>query len=105
MRLVVCEALGVDAAWALAGFEKSPYKFNLFQSLAVKMGDLDSDLPNALCHGASTRVRAALAPVRAGFGAPRRSAAWVKHLSRVTRGGDRTHRCRRKKVWKKKIIV
>ena len=44
MRLAVCEALGVDAAWALASFEKSPYKFNLLQSLAVKMGDLDSDI-------------------------------------------------------------
>ena len=38
-----------------------------------------------------------------GFGAPRISAARVKHLSGVTRGGDRIHRCRRKKVREKKI--
>ena len=62
----------MDAAWALASFEKSPYKLNLLQSLAVKMGDLDSDLPNALCHGAPTGVRAA---VRASGVWPRCDAA------------------------------
>ena len=71
----------------------------------LPMGISPSQRPSALQlarRPAGRRCGNGFAPC---FGAPRRSAARVKHLSRVTRGGDRAHRCRRKKVWAKKKEV
>ena len=62
MRSCVCDALGLDHSWALQSFELTPYKFNLLQSLATKMGDIDVGLCDALKFGAPTGVKERVPP-------------------------------------------
>ena len=46
----------MGADWALASFDKTPYKFNLLQSIALTLGNVDSDLSGVLSRGAPTGV-------------------------------------------------
>ena len=48
--------------WALQGFELTPYKLNLSESLAKPMGDHDVSLCEVLRNGAPTGVRRPIAP-------------------------------------------
>ena len=57
MQVAVCSALGIDSAWALESFELTPYKFNLLESLALRMDDPDVALCKVLRRGAPTGVR------------------------------------------------
>ena len=56
MQVAVCSALGIDSAWALEPFELTPYKFNLLESLALRMDDPDVALCKVLRCGAPTGV-------------------------------------------------
>jgi hypothetical protein len=40
MHTEVCSALGVDLDWAERSFELTPYKFNLLEAMAARLGDL-----------------------------------------------------------------
>ncbi|CAK9061069.1 TPR_REGION domain-containing protein [Durusdinium trenchii] len=57
MQVAVCSALGIDSAWALESFELTPYKFNLLESLALRMDDPDVAVCKVLRRGAPTGVR------------------------------------------------
>ena len=56
MQVAVCSALGIDSAWALESFELTPYKFNLLESLALRMDDPDVALCKVLGRGAANGV-------------------------------------------------
>eukprot|EP00438_Fugacium_kawagutii_P001597 Skav221839 [mRNA] locus=scaffold885:463742:465520:+ [translate_table: standard] len=58
MRSEVCAALGIDPCWAEQSFELTPYKFNLLEAIATRLGDLDAGLCAVLKEGAPTGVGA-----------------------------------------------
>ena len=58
MRAEVCSALGVDLDWAEKSFELTPYKFNLLEAMAARLGDMDVGLCAVLKEGAPTGVGA-----------------------------------------------
>ena len=58
MRAEVCSSLGVDLDWAEKSFELTPYKFNLLEAMAARLGDMDVGLCAVLKEGAPTGVGA-----------------------------------------------
>ena len=54
MHAEVCSALGVDLDWAERSFELTPYKFNLLEAMAARLGDMDVGLCALLKEGAPT---------------------------------------------------